>query len=281
MIIGSHVPFNKKERYLLGANWRAIENGANAMMFYLGPSRSLSLIGVEELNFKEYSKLEDHKKIAIENIVVHGPHPVNYSSVNPDLLKKSRDFVIREIKLMEEIGLDKLVIHPGSYTGGTKEECTKILIEGIKYIVNKTKNVHILIEGMAGKGSELCSSLEEIAALIKTINHKRVGICLDTCHLWDSGFDVTVKGALSKKVKKLGILEKVEVIHVNDSKNDLGSHKDRHENIGKGKIGARALQEIVHDPLFENVIKILETPPLDKKNNIFMHKEEIELLLSV
>jgi len=279
MLLGSHVPFNKKEKYLIGANCRSIENKANAMMFYLGPSRSLGLINSNEVFLEQY--LSQDKKIPLENIVVHGPHPVNYSSIKPELLKRSTEFLINEIKLMDEIGLKKLVIHPGSYTGTTKEIATKILIKTIKHVLSKTKNVHILIEGMAGKGCELCSSLEEISTIVKTIDNERVGICLDTCHLWDSGFDVTIKGALSKKVKELDVLNKVEVIHINDSKNILGSHKDRHENIGKGKIGLKALQNIVHDPLFKDKIKVLETPPIDKKNNIFMHKEEIELLLSV
>ena len=278
MLIGSHVPFNKKERYLLGANLRSIENNSTAMMFYLGPSRSLTLIDASEAYLNEY--LSQENKIPLENIVVHGPHPVNYSSIKPELLEKSRDFIIREINLMNELGLNKLVIHPGSYTGGTKEEATQTLIETVKYIIDKTENVHILIEGMAGKGCELCTSLEEIASLMKAIDDERVGICLDTCHLWDSGFDVTIKSALSKKVKELGLVEKLEVLHINDSKNDLDSHKDRHENIGKGKIGLKALRDIIHDPLFKNVIKVLETPPVDKKNNIFMHKEEIKLLLS-
>ena len=273
MKIGSHITFNKNNNYLLGAIEESINNGANAMMIYLGAPQSSQRVDPQNYFIDEYLK-KYRNIISPENIVVHAPYIVNPASL--DKYQFAIDFLIQEIKRMNMIGAKYLVLHPGAYTKYNKEESINRLILSIKEIFKNTKDVEILIETMAGKGTEIGVTLEEVKTMIDKINDPRIGVCLDTCHIWDSGIDIKNTKKFIKTVNELNLIEKTKVLHINDSKNDINSKRDRHENIGKGFIGLEPLKRIVNAPEFNNTIMILETPWVDGKT---IYKEEINLLI--
>ncbi|MGL4252210.1 MAG: deoxyribonuclease IV [Metamycoplasmataceae bacterium] len=271
--LGSHISF-KAPNYLSGAAQEAISYGANTMMIYLGAPQNTNRISIEKYLLEEY-KQKYSNIIKPQDIVVHAPYIVNPS--NPSKSDFAIKFLSEELKRMNYIGAKYLVLHPGASLDFGKEVALKSLIESLKRILNNTKDAEIILETMSGKGTEIGSNLEELKFVLEEINSSRLGICLDTCHLWDAGYDLKndLEGFI-KKLKDLDLLKWVKVIHLNDSKNDLSSHKDRHENIGKGFIGTETLKKFMHHPAFEGICTILETPWVDKKP---IYKEEIELLL--
>lgn len=269
--LGSHVSF-KAPDYLQGAAREAISYGANTMMIYLGPPQNTKRIDVEKYQYQEYQKNYE-KIIKAQDILVHAPYIVN--PANPEKCDFARDFLIKEIERMNFIGAKYLVLHPGSQTKFPRELAIKTLINTVREILQSTKNVTILLETMAGKGGEIGINFDELSYIIKAINHDRIGVCLDTCHVWESGFNIKDFPMLIFELKKHQLLSKIKAIHVNDSKNDLGMKKDRHENIGQGKIGLEPLKKIVHAQEFANIIKILETPWINDKP---LYKAEIALL---
>ncbi|MGL5617618.1 MAG: deoxyribonuclease IV [Metamycoplasmataceae bacterium] len=271
--LGSHISF-KSPNYLVGAAKEAISYGANTMMIYLGAPQNTNRIPTNKYLLEEY-KEKYSNILKPQDIIVHAPYIVNPS--NPSKSDFAIRFLSEELKRMNYIGAKYLVLHPGSSLDFGKENAIKSLTESLKKILIGSKEVEIILETMAGKGTEVGSNLEELKIVIEEINSPRLGICLDTCHLWDAGYDIKndLEGFI-EKLKDLNLLKWVKVIHLNDSKNDLSSHKDRHENIGKGFLGTEVLKKFMHHPAFKGVCVILETPWIDKKP---IYKEEIELLL--
>ncbi|MDW2933147.1 deoxyribonuclease IV [Mesomycoplasma ovipneumoniae] len=270
--IGSHVPF-KKPDYLFGAIDISLKNKANTAMIFLGPPQSTMRTQPENYKFEQYVA-EFSKQIPPADIVVHAPYILNLA--NPLKANFSIDFLVKEIEKMNFIGAKFLVLHPGFFTTYTRLEAKNQLVKSLKVILEKTKNVEILLETMAGKGTEMCSSFEEIVEIIQDLNSERIGVCLDTCHVWDAGYDLKNYAEFQQELIKTKIINHIKVIHLNDSVNPLGSKKDRHANIDKGFIGLETLQKIVHDPLFDNIPIILETPYVDNKP---IYDQEIALLL--
>ncbi|MGL5520039.1 MAG: deoxyribonuclease IV [Metamycoplasmataceae bacterium] len=271
--LGSHVSF-KNPKYLLGSFEEMESDGSNTLMIYLGAPQNSKRVGIEKYNLSEL-KEKLNNSFNFDDLIVHGPYIVNLANLkNKDF---NIDFMINEINKMNYIGCKYLVIHPGSRLDLSIEEGLKNIIFSLKEIIKKTEKVNILIETMAGKGTELCSKIEEIKFILEEVNSDRLGICLDTCHLWDAGYDIkTDLNGFITKLKDEQVLSKVKVIHLNDSKNDLGSSKDRHENIGKGKIGLEALRNFLYCKEFENIPFILETPYINEQSP---YKNEIKLLL--
>ena len=269
--LGSHVSF-KAPDYLVGANNDSISYNSNAMMFYLGAPQNARRVGVDKYKLKEYKELKN--KIEIKNMVIHAPYIVNPASM--DKYKFAIEFLIEEIKRMNYLGIKYLVLHPGASTKYGVEESIERLVSSLKEILKDTKDVHILLETMAGKGTELGANFKQMNEIITKVNDPRIGVCLDTCHVWEAGYDINNYEEFVKELKDNNLLDLIKVIHVNDSKNPLGAHKDRHENIDKGHIGIKALKRIVQSEEFKDSIKILETPWID---GVPPYKEEIELLL--
>lgn len=271
--LGSHISF-KSPNYLIGAVEEAISYNSNTFMIYLGAPQNTMRSSVEKYMYKEY--IEKYSKIIPpQDIIVHAPYIVNPS--NPEKSNFAIKFLIEEIERMNYIGCKYLVLHPGASLKFEKEIAIKTLVNSLKRILSKTKNVEIVLETMSGKGSEIGSTLEELKTIISEVNDNRLGICLDTCHIWDAGYDI--KNNLDNfisKLKELDLLKLVKVIHLNDSKNDLSSRKDRHENIGKGFITFKSLQNFLYHPAFKNINVILETPWVDGKP---IYKNEIEQLI--
>ncbi|MGZ9796945.1 deoxyribonuclease IV [Mycoplasma sp. 4013] len=271
--LGSHISF-KAPHYLPGAVKESQENGANTMMVYLGAPQTTKRVDVEKYKLQEYEE-NWANVIPKEDIIVHAPYVINPAS--PSKHAFSNDFLIAEIKRMNYLGLKWLVLHPGSYTEFEPQEALDQLVDSLKYILENTKDVVICIETMAGKGTEIGTNFEQIRFILDWVDSERVQVCLDTCHMWDSGYDLQDYENFKNELKRWNLLERTKVIHLNDSKHEIFSRKDRHANIGKGTIGTETLKKFVHDPDFDNIPIILETPWADDGP---IYKDEIELLLS-
>lgn len=278
IIIGSHVNMSGS-KMLVGSVEQALSYNANAFMFYTGAPQNSIRKPVSELRVEEARELMKKNNIDIVNAVVHAPYIINLANAKDDgIYELSKKLLDDEIKRTAYIGSKYIVLHPGSHLGLGVEIGLSRIIDGLNEILNKDdSDVTILLETMAGKGNEMGSSFEQIAYIIENIDkNDRIGVCFDTCHTHDSGYDLVndLDGVIEEFDSVIG-LNYLKVIHVNDSKNVRGASKDRHENIGKGYIGLDTLKKVVHHPKFENMIKILETPYIGEKPP---YKEEIAIL---
>ncbi len=275
LYIGSHVGFNK-ESQLYGSLLEALSYGSNTFMFYTGAPQNTMRYKIDDsLTAKAYAKMKE-EKIDLSKIIVHAPYIVNLA--NPDLDKHTFaiNFLKQEIVRCEELGITKMVLHPGSHVGFGIDEGIKNIIDGLNEILKVDHSVCILLETMAGKGSEVGSNFEEIKKIIDGIDAKdKIGVCIDTCHMHDAGYDLNNFDKVLDEFDKIIGIDYIKCVHVNDSKNICGSRKDRHENIGKGFIGLDNLLKVVYHAKLDNITKILETPYIDKKAP---YKEEIELI---
>ena len=260
MIIGSHVSFNKEEQ-LLGSVKNAINFNENTYMFYTGAPQNTKRIPIDETLTKEAHNLMEKNNIEKKNVIVHAPYIINLA--NEKNFEFSINFLKEEIKRVEQLGFDKIVLHPGSHVGvGTDKAIKNIIICLNKVLINT--NVKILLETMAGKGTEVGINFNEIERIINGINNKNnIGVCLDTCHINDAGYDVSDFNNILDEFDKIIGLDKLMCIHLNDSKNEIGAHKDRHENIGYGHIGFENIINIVYNERIKNIPIILETPYVD------------------
>lgn len=260
LLIGSHVSF-KKDTQMLGSLEESLSYGSNSFMFYTGAPQNTSRVPINDLLTYKALEIMKEKGISLNNVVVHAPYIINLANKN-DLSKYNFaiSFLTEECKRLEELFVNKLVLHPGSHVGCGTTEGIKNIANGLNKVLENT-SVTILLETMAGKGTEVGSKIDEIEEIISLVDKKeQIGICLDTCHLSDSGLDVKDFDKILDLLEEKKLLSKVGCIHVNDSKNIMGSHKDRHENIGYGNIGFDALINIIYNKRLENVPKILETP---------------------
>ena len=275
LIIGSHVGF-KKDTQLLGALDETLSYNGNAFMFYTGaPQNTVRMPLNDDLTFKALEKMKENN-ISLDNVVVHAPYIINLAN-NKDLDKYnfSINFLKQECNRCDDLFVKKLVLHPGSHVGCGVEVGINNTINALNEVL-KDSDVTILLETMAGKGTEVGKTLEEIKQIIEGVIYKdKIGICLDTCHLSDAGYDVSKFDEILDILESYNLLDKVLCIHINDSKNIRGSHKDRHENIGYGTIGFDNLINIIYNKRLEQIPKILETPYI---NDLPPYKEEIEMI---
>ena len=273
LIIGSHVSF-KKDTQLIGSVEETISYGANTFMFYTGAPQNTARVPINnELTNKALNLMKENN-IDIKNVVVHAPYIINLANSN------NFDFNVRflkeEIDRVESLGVDKLVLHPGSHVGLGEEVGIQNIIDSLNTSLTKDTKVTICLETMAGKGSELGKSFEEIKKIIDGVEFKdKIGVCMDTCHLNDAGYDLSNFDAILDKFDKIVGLNYLKVIHINDSKNIMGAHKDRHDNIGIGNIGFDNLIKIIYHDKLKGIPKILETPYVEQNPP---YKEEIEMI---
>jgi len=279
MIIGSHVSFTNSEQ-LLGSVKEAISYNANTFMFYTGSTQSTSRSVLnDELTYEAYQLMVDNN-INSENVIVHAPYIVNLANrVDEDRYNFYVNFLAEELNRVKKLGFNKIVLHPGSAVNCSREDGLKNIIDGLNIIFSKTEDTIVLLETMAGKGNELGINIDEIKAIIEGIKDKnRIGVCLDTCHLNDSGIDINeFDEYLDNFDKNIG-LDRIKCVHVNDSMNPINSHKDRHQNIGYGTIGFDTLNKVVHNDRLKNIPFILETPWVNRnqKDEYPPYKFEIE-----
>jgi deoxyribonuclease IV len=282
MLIGSHVSMSGK-KMLLAASEEAVSYGANTFMIYTGAPQNTRRKKIEDLNIEEgHRHMEQH---GISEIIVHAPYIINIgNSENPDTFDLGVRFLRSEIERTEALGSKQIVLHPGAHVGAGTEKGIKKIVEGINEVLTGKENVQIALETMAGKGSECGKSFEELAMIMDgVIYNDKISVCFDTCHTHDAGYSIVedFDGVLNEFDKIVG-LDRLKVLHINDSKNTVGMRKDRHENIGFGHIGFDALSYIVHHPQLADVPKILETPFVgeDKNNKKAPYKHEIAMLKS-
>lgn len=275
LIIGSHVGF-KKDTQLLGALNETLSYNGNAFMFYTGaPQNTVRMPLNDDLTFKALEKMKENN-ISLDNVVVHAPYIINLAN-NKDLDKYnfSINFLKQECNRCADLFVKKLVLHPGSHVGCGNDVGINNIINALNEVL-KESDTTILLETMAGKGTEVGKTLEEIKQIIEGVIYKdKIGICLDTCHLSDAGYDVSKFDEILDILESYNLLDKVLCVHVNDSKNICGSHKDRHENIGYGTIGFDNLINIIYNKRLEQIPKILETPYI---NDFPPYKEEIDMI---
>ncbi|MCV3743307.1 deoxyribonuclease IV [Ureaplasma sp. ES3154-GEN] len=282
LIIGSHVSLKAKD-YFLGSVREALSYEANTLMIYTGAPQNTKRTDVSEFQIQQAHELLAAHNIALDNIIVHAPYIINPCSSKPEVRELAKSFLTQEIKRTQALGLKKIVLHPGSRLNQDLDVALNQLVDMLNDIFrNLDTDVCICLETMAGKGSEIGDDLMQLAYIINKIESKKnIGVCLDTCHMFDSGIDLTrssFNAYLNEFNENIG-LEFIKVLHINDSKNILASHKDRHENLGYGNIGFSNLLHILYHPLLDNIPKILETPWYgDKKNPIPPYKDEIAMI---
>ena len=276
MIIGSHVSF-KKDKQLVGSVEEALSYGSTTFMFYTGAPQNTNRQPIDNNLTEEAIKLMKDK-IDINNVIVHAPYIINLASSNDFAV----DFLKQELKRVEQLKMTKLVLHPGSSVKLSREEGIKNIIDNLNK-VGQSK-VLILLETMAGKGTELGKNFLEIKEIIDGVNYP-IGVCLDTCHINDAGYDLTNFDKILDLFDDIIGLDKLKCVHINDSKNLINTHKDRHENIGYGTIGFDNLIKIIYHDKLKGIPKILETPYVSKddtsKEKLYPpYKFEIEMILN-
>lgn len=265
LIIGAHVSF-KNDKQLLGCVQEALSYKANTFMFYTGAPQNTNRLGIkDELTLEAY-KLMKENNIDLNNVIVHAPYIVNLAnSKNFDF---SVSFLINEVERCSLLGINKMVLHPGSAVEGNRDIAITNIIKGLNLILDNDYDVTICLETMAGKGNEIGKTFEEINRIIEGVKFKdKIGVCLDTCHINDAGYDISNFDKVLDEFDNIIGLDKLKCIHVNDSKNDIASHKDRHENIGYGYLGFDNLINIIYNKKIENIPKILETPYVTKTDD--------------
>ena len=278
MIIGSHVKMSAPD-YVFGSVKEALSYNANALMLYTGAPQNTKRIDTSKLKIEEAKKLLVDNNITLENVIIHAPYVINLAnSIKEEVIDISKQMLVSECIRTKEIGAKYLVLHPGSYTTTDLDTGINAIVKHIHEVQDELpNNVTICLETMAGKGTEIGKTFEEIERLLSLIDLPNFGVCLDTCHIHDAGYDLNNFDSVLDEFDRIIGLDYLYVIHLNDSKNIIGSHKDRHENIGKGNIGLNNLANIACNQRVSNIPKILETPYIDSKAP---YKEEIELLRS-
>ncbi len=282
MILGSHVGMSGREM-LLGSAKDAVSYGADTFMFYTGAPQNTRRKAISELNIDPaWDYMKEH---GIREIIVHAPYIINLgNAVKPETFSLAVEFLAKEIERTVSCRSHTLILHPGAHVGEGTDIGTAQIIKGLNEVLSADTGCHIALETMAGKGSEIGRSFEELARIYDGVIHSdKLRVCFDTCHTSDSGYDIINHfDEVIEDFDRIIGKDQIAVFHINDSKNIPGAAKDRHENIGFGQIGFNALNHIVHHPDFEDIPKILETPyipsPSDPGKSYAPYKYEIAML---
>ena len=268
---------------LLGSAKEAVSYGADTFMFYTGAPQNTRRRDISELNIgPAWEYMKEH---GIDQIIVHAPYIINLgNTVKPETFSLATEFLSKEIERTQACRSQILILHPGAHVGAGAEAGTAQIIKGLNEVLSADTGCFIALETMAGKGSEIGRSFEELARIYDGVKYNsKLRVCFDTCHTSDSGYDIIhhFDDVMDEFDRILG-KEQIAVFHINDSKNKPGAQKDRHENTGFGHIGFDALNYIVHHPDFQDIPKILESPyvpsPTLPKKSYAPYKYEIDML---
>lgn len=281
--IGSHVGMSGKDMFLNSVK-EAVSYGANTFMVYTGAPQNTRRKAVEDLNIPA---AQDYmKEHGIDSFVVHAPYIINLANtIKPETFQLAVEFLAKELDRTLAMGSNILILHPGSHVGAGVEAGTAQIIKGLNEVLSKDSKCLVALETMAGKGSEIGKTFEELAAIYDGVTYNdKLRVCFDTCHTHDAGYDVKNQfDDVIEQFDKIIGKGQIAVFHINDSKNVCGASKDRHANIGDGEIGFDALRKIVHHPDFQEIPKILETPyladPQNTKKKYPPYKDEIARLI--
>lgn len=280
--LGSHVGMSGKEMFL-GSAKEAAAYGANTFMVYTGAPQNTRRKEIGELNIEAgWTFMKEH---GIDEIVIHAPYIINLgNSIKPEIFELAVEFLALELERSAAMRSKVLVLHPGSHVGAGEKAGISQIIKGLNEVLTKDTEVNIALETMAGKGSEVGKSFEELAAIYDgVVYNDKLRVCFDTCHVHDSGYDIVndLEGVIEQFDRRIG-KGQIAVFHLNDSKNPCGASKDRHENIGFGEIGFSPIFQLAYQKDFEAVPKILETPyvknPANEKESFAPYKQEIRML---
>lgn len=280
LIIGSHVSF-KSEDQLVGSVKEALSYDSNTFMFYTGAPQNTNRKPINSELTKQAHQILEKNNINIDNLIIHAPYIINLA--NPKNMDFGIHFLKEEIKRCEELGIKKLVLHPGSHVGIGVDAALQNISNCLNYAIDEKTKVIICLETMAGKGTEVGTNFREIKKIIDNVKYQeKVNVCLDTCHIHDAGYDLNNFDKILDEFNEIIGLNKLSCVHINDSKNILASHKDRHENFGYGMIGFENLIKIVYHPKLKGIPKILETPYIsvnDGKDRTYPpYKFEIQMI---
>ena len=275
LLIGCHVSFDK-DRQLVKSTEEAISYGANTFMFYTGAPQNTNRSKISKEKTLDAHQLMRQHHIDLDKVIVHAPYIINLA--NRDNLDFGIRFLTEELNRCSQLGVSCLVLHPGSHVGQGVEQGLQNIIDGLNTVfLNDHSQVKILLESMAGKGSELGKNFQELKTILDGVkDNERLGVCLDTCHLNDAGYKMDEFDQVLAEFDQVIGIDKIGCIHINDSKNPIGAHKDRHENIGFGTIPFEHLLHIIYHPQLENIPKILETPYVDRE--FPPYREEIAMI---
>lgn len=272
LYIGCHLPSSKG---YLAMGRLAVSLGANTFAFFTRNPRGGAAKQVSESDLAAFRTLAERHGLG--TLVAHAPYTMNLCSPNESVREFGRNMLSDDMKRMEYTPNNYYNLHPGSHVGQGAETGIEQIADALNGILTKEQTTTVLLEGMAGKGSEIGAKFEELKAILDKIELKeKMGVCLDTCHLWEAGFDIVndLDGVLESFDRIVG-LKYLKAMHLNDSKNPMGAHKDRHEKIGEGHIGAEALIRVTNHPALRNLPFILETP-----NDDAGYADEIRLFRS-
>lgn len=274
--LGSHCGM-KSPDYLLGSVQEAISYGANALMVYTGAPQNSRRTALDKLNIEEAHALMKEHGIKKEDMVIHAPYLINLGNTKKtETFEAGIELMKIEINRSIAFGAKYMVLHPGAHVGAGVDLAIDSIVKGLDIVNEDNDDLIIALETMAGKGTEVGSKFEEIAEIISKVKRpEMLGVTLDTCHINDAGYNVEEFDAVLDEFDRIIGLDKLNVIHLNDSQNERGARKDRHANIGEGTIGLDALAYVIHHPKLKNVVKILETPYIDGEPP---YKAEIETL---
>ncbi|AQS53162.1 putative endonuclease 4 [Jeotgalibaca dankookensis] len=277
--IGSHVSMSGK-KMLLGAAEEAASYGATTFMIYTGAPQNTRRKPIEEMNILKGREYMEQNGLL--ELIVHAPYIINLgNTTKANQFGFATEFLYEEIQRAQALGAKQITMHPGAHVGAGPDKGIVQIIKGLNEVLETKQTAHIALETMAGKGTEIGRSFEELAAIISGVTHnEKLSVTLDTCHIHDAGYLVKedFDGVLDEFDRVIG-LDRLQVIHVNDSKNPIGAKKDRHANIDQGYIGFETLNKIVHHPQLVGLPKILETPYVgeDNKNKKPLYKYEIAM----
>ena len=272
LYIGCHLSSSKG---FLAMGKEAVKLGANTFQFFTRNPRGGAAKPIDEEDIKAY--LEFAKENGIGTIVAHAPYVLNACAATEDIRNFAKETMADDLKRMEYLPGNLYNFHPGSHVKQGVDIGIEYIAEMLNEVLNKDMSTTVLLETMAGKGSEIGRSFEEIRAILDKVDLKdKMGVCLDTCHVFDGGYDIVndLDGVVKEFDDIIG-LDKLKAIHINDSKNTLGSHKDRHEKIAEGNIGAEAIINVINHPAFRGLPMNLETP-----NELEGYAREIAFLKS-
>lgn len=278
--LGSHVSMKAPE-YFLGAVKEALSYDANALMLYTGPPQNSKRVDMEKMMIEEGLALLKEHQIEAKRVIVHAPYIINLANIiNPDTSQFGAEFLLKELQRVDKLHAKYLILHPGSHLKASLDEGISSIAQKLNWVLEQDDSeVCITLETMAGKGTEIGRTFEELAEIYQRVNRKeKIRFCMDTCHIHDAGYDLDHFDQVLDEFDHVLGLENLGCIHINDSKNEKGAHKDRHANIDRGYIGLKNLAYVVHHPLLKDVTKILETPWIDGKAP---YKEEIAALRKV
>ena len=268
--IGSHISIAKGFKK---AAQISVDIGANTFQFFSRNPRGGNAKEFNEKDMAAFQKIREENNFG--KLLAHAPYTMNLAAANEDTYEFAKMVIREDVKRMDSIGVEYICFHPGSHVGSGVEEGTRKIIEGLNQAITGDENITVLLETMSGKGTEIGRSFEEIRAIIDGVKHnERMGVCMDTCHIFSAGYDIVndLDGVLDEFDRVIG-LDRLKTIHLNDSMMPFGKNKDRHAGIGEGEIGMKALLEVINHPKFRDIPFFLETPYDDEG-----HGREIAML---